>query len=130
MMNLFRKIFGDRRKRIAGVKNERRHKNVWRRWKDAGDDLDNAVDALDQTVRMNTAQFAAIMHKSREQELTLVENGAAKTVEFITFAEICRFHYSPKDSLMSLCKNPKHEAAQSGIAPCQRAVCPFYTERK
>ena len=88
------------------------------------------VEDLNKTISMKSSNFIAMMQNSREHELTIVANGASKTVEFITFAEICRFHYSPKDSLMSLCKNPKHEAAQSGIAPCQRAVCPFYTERK
>ena len=45
-------------------------------------------------------------------------------VQFSTFADICEFRYSPKDSLMLICKHPEHEAHKSGIAACRASLCP------
>lgn len=129
-MNLLRRWFGDRRKETVAQQDDRRRGGVIKRWKDTGERLDHSIDMLNQTISMNTGEFAALMRESREREITLVQNGASRHVEFGTFAEICKFQYSPEKSLMTLCRNPSHEAAASGIAPCQRAVCPFYTERK
>lgn len=124
-MNFLRRWFGDRRMETEAQAEDRRKGGVLKRWKDAGDHLDSAVDMLNQTVSMNTAEFADILRRSREHELTLAHDSPWSTVEFVSFAETCKFRRpAGKDGIASVCTHPSHEASGTGIASCSRAQCP------
>lgn len=55
-------------------------------------------------------------------------NDIQNTVEFETFADICE-HRGSKDIIVRLCRNPGHEAANTGIAVCAEKVCPIIKEK-
>lgn len=50
-------------------------------------------------------------------------NDIQQTVQFNTYADICR-HRGSRDITVRLCRNPAHEAANTGIAICHEKVCP------
>lgn len=50
-------------------------------------------------------------------------NDIQQTVQFNTYADICR-HRGSRDITVRLCRNPAHEAANTGIAICAEKVCP------
>lgn len=50
-------------------------------------------------------------------------NDIQQTVQFNTYADICR-HRGSRDITIRLCRNPSHEAANTGIAVCAEKVCP------
>lgn len=128
-MNLLRKLLADRRKEEKEVRDDRRGKGPIKRWKDSGDRLDRVVDDLYKTVKVGREDFCRQMQEEGDCPV-LVDNHIARELKFDTFAEICEFRYSPENSLMRLCKNPKHEAHASGIAPCQQGLCPKLKDLK
>lgn len=50
-------------------------------------------------------------------------NDIQQTVQFNTYADICR-HRGSRDITVRLCRNPAHEASNTGIAICAEQVCP------
>jgi hypothetical protein len=113
MIDSFRRLFGNRRHRDEPVAVERRAKPPTR--KEINHRLDNAVDDFERTVRMNRDDFF------RGEKFTA--NDVQQEVIFSTFRSICRFKV--EQGQFNLCRNPAHEAANSGIAKCDEQVCPF-----
>jgi hypothetical protein len=106
--------------RIIGLWKERRHHNipvaVERRSqptrREAKARVADALEDLERTVtnyRPDNKEFSA--------------NDVQQEVQFTTFRAICRFKLKQGD--YNLCRNPAHEAANSGIAKCEEQVCPF-----
>ena len=112
-MNLLRRMFpsaykGEERRRMRGP---------LERSKAVSERLDRTIDELHELTSCN-------LLRRRGECPAIVDNEIARTVNFETFAEICEYRYSPENSLMRLCRHPKHEAHKSGIAPCQAGLCP------
>ena len=57
----------------------------------------------------------------------IVANDIQQTVQFPTFASVCPDRGS-EEITVRLCRNPKHEAANTGIAVCEEQVCPRIEE--
>lgn len=55
-------------------------------------------------------------------------NDIQHTVQFNTFAEICE-HRGSRDITVRLCRNPQHEAANTGVAVCAEPVCPIVKQK-
>lgn len=85
--------------------------------KEATERLNKAADDLTRTVSMSRAEFKDLVDREKQREISAV-------IQFAPFAEICEFRSAKEGSAMVVCRNPKHEAAKSGIAPCRQAVCP------
>lgn len=50
-------------------------------------------------------------------------NDIQQTVQFFTYADICK-HRGSKEITVRLCRNPAHEASNTGLAVCAEQVCP------
>lgn len=50
-------------------------------------------------------------------------NDVQQTVQFFTYADICK-HRGSKEIMVHLCRNPAHEASNTGLAVCAEQVCP------
>ena len=113
MSNLLERVkslFNDRRTRNEPVAVERRAKH---KRKDVDDRLRNAVEDFDQTIKMTREDFLE----------KFSANDIQQTTTFSTFRMICNF--TLKAGQHRLCRHPKHEAANTGIAKCEEQVCPF-----
>lgn len=93
----------DRRKRISS--------------KDADQLLHDATERLDRTVKLKREDFL-------KMEVLGVANDIQQQVQFTTFRDICDFSGSRELTIL-LCRNPKHPAANTGIATCDEQLCPF-----
>lgn len=114
-MNLLARIlapFKDRRASDEGAKDDRRI-NIGARTKAASARVDSAIDELTQTLRINREEFLAEIRE---------------VVNFQSYADICQYRYSPKDSLMVLCKHKGHDAHATGVAACKEGLCPRLRE--
>ena len=80
------------------------------------------AEDLTRTVSMNRDEFCAMLRREAG------EPAVKEVVIFDTYAAICEFRYSPKDSLMRLCRHPKHDAHATGIAACRDSLCPRLRE--
>ena len=122
-MNLLRKWFGDRRQEdTQGVRIEDdRRGTLMQRHKAATAKLEKAVEDLNETLSMKTDDFHAMLRREAREK-------PSEVTIFSTFAAICEFRYSPKDSIMTLCKHKSHEAHLTGIAPCRESKCPLWRE--
>lgn len=120
MKNLIRRLLGykERRTQDLPVSDDRRKRKTI---KEADQSLDNALDRLDQTMRMKRADFI------REERVVAV-NDSQQTVIFSTFREICRFRGS-EALKVTLCRHRRHEdAANSALAVCEEGKCPLILE--
>ena len=116
-MNLLGRLFRfvDRRTHDVPVAEERRGSKR-SRMKQADEALQKAIVDLDKTVRLTREDF---LPPKRE-----VANDIQHQVQFVTFRDICTFSGS-KELSVRLCRHPKHEAANTGIATCEETVCPL-----
>lgn len=103
---------GGRRKVNVPVDQDRRGIGL----KEAKDRLKSAHDRLEEMVKQQTSP--------RKRE---VANDIQHQVQFVTFRDICTFSGS-KELAIRLCKHPKHEAANTGIATCDELLCPLLRE--
>ena len=105
----------NRRKQDVPVSIDRRVGKT--KMRDADKMLRDAIQDLEQTVRLKREDFL-----KRE-----VANDIQHQVQFVTFRDICSFSGS-KELAIRLCRNPKHEAANTGIATCEETLCPLLRE--
>ena len=110
LRDVFSKFF-DRRKRALPVDAERRQQRP--RLKDADQQLDEALDDL-----------TTLLGKRHSKPKARAMNDSQQTVIFSTFRDICRYATS-KDFAVRFCRNPKHEAANTGVATCNEGQCPL-----
>lgn len=73
--------------------------------------LDRAHERLLETVKKHTGELPRI-----------AANDIQQVVIFSTFREICSFRLTAGEH--RLCRHEKHEAANTGIAPCNEQLCP------
>ena len=88
-----------------------------KRSKAVDEKLDAKLEELNKTLSMSRDDFRAMLRREAGEH-------PSEVVIFSTFADICEFRYSPKDSLMQLCKHPEHDAHSTGIAACREGLCP------
>ena len=119
-MNLLRSIFGNRRERNEKAQEEKRG-GLLVRGQVASMRKDAALEELTKTLSMSTGEFRALLAREAKEA---GEPEIAEVILFEPFADICEFRYSPKDSLMALCKHPEHDAHSTGIAACREGLCP------
>ena len=120
-MNLLRKWFGDRRAEDTnGIKvGIDRRGSLLKRHEEATKKLEQAVADLNETLSMPHDEFRELLRKEAGEPLI------SEVIQFDTFAAICEFRYSPRDSLMRLCKHKDHDAHSTGVAACREALCPL-----
>ena len=111
ILSSWRKLWGNRRTHDEPVAEERRvklkHKEVYKRF-------DESMEHFDQTIRMKRDDFF------RGEKFTA--NDSQQVVIFSTFREICAYRLT--QGQYRLCKHPKHEAANTGVAKCEEQLCP------
>ena len=104
-------LWFDRRRRNDPVSFDRRRRRSKRKEVEQ-----RCADALDD--------FAQTTSMSRDDDLCKrVANDVQQEVQFDTFRAICRFQIRQGEYI--LCRNPSHEAANTGIAKCDEQLCPF-----
>jgi hypothetical protein len=107
--------------RLKSIFRDRRHRNdphpVERRSrptnKQARKRLSEALEDFERTV----TNYRPPDHKE------FSANDMQQEVQFDTFRAICRFKM--EQGQFNLCRNPAHEAANTGIAKCEEYHCPF-----
>lgn len=104
----------DRRKRDKPVATDRRHRPSG--IKDSDAHLKAAMEHLSETVRLTRKDF--------EPPKREIANDHQEQVQFVTFRDMCSFSGS-KELAIRLCRHPKHEAANTGVATCEETVCPL-----
>lgn len=117
---LFARLFGrERRHENTPVAFDRRNQPRRMKSSDAQERLDNAVQDLEQTVRLRTEDFL---------EPKKVANDSQQVVLWGPFQEICRFRGS--DALkIRLCRHSRHQdAANTELAICEENKCPILLE--
>lgn len=120
-MNLLRKFFGERRSASEEVKNERRG-SLFGRGKVVSDRLDGAIERLNHTVSMSRADFETMLESDKPK---LVHDSPWNHVEFLSYSDNCQHLYRQDTSLGKLCRNQEHEAHDTGVASCSKALCPI-----
>lgn len=104
-------IKGDRRTRDEPVAVERREKKK-PSYKEAHDRLHDAMKEFQRTVSVK-----------RDELLKRSANDVQQEVQFETFRQICAYKVEAGEH--RICRHPQHEAANTGIAPCDENLCPF-----
>jgi len=100
----------DRRHKQKPVQTDRRTPR--NRIRETDERLHHAVEDLEQTLSIHTDKFWKRSANDVQQE-----------VQFVTFRSICT--YSVEAGVHRLCRHPKHEAANTGIATCDEQLCPI-----
>lgn len=109
ILDRIRSMLHDRRQQNLPVNADRRkptnRKQVEKRLLDAIDD------------------FARVTKREEPPaERFVASNDRQQVVIFSTFREVCEFNLPAGEH--RLCRHPEHEAANSGIARCEEAICP------
>lgn len=102
-------LFADRRNRDVAVEIERRGARV--RMKEADRRVKESMERLSKALKDRGAL-------KRE-----VANDIQTVVHFPSFAAICKWRVP--GVAMRLCRNPQHEASNTGVAECNEEKCPF-----
>lgn len=98
----------ERRKRNEPVSVDRRKLT---RLQSADKRLHEALRKLNESVR------------PKSDDNRKVANDSQQEVQFATFRDICTFRLEAGQH--RLCRHKNHEAANTGVAKCDEAVCPF-----
>lgn len=98
------RAIADRRKSDVPVSPDRRRSGM----KHADERLRHALERIQRATKVLRREVA---------------NDIQQVVRFETFAEICT--YNSRQGEFRLCKNPDHEAANTGIAKCNDELCPL-----
>lgn len=101
----------DRRRINVPVSDERRGRKRLSRMQEADKRLEEAMERLDRTVRLE------------RKDWKYSANDMQQEVIFPTFRSVCR--YALEAGEHRLCRHPLHEAANTGIAPCAEEICPI-----
>ena len=84
---------------------------------------ESVAHADDLTMTLNAADARRFWQGvSNGQESAM--NDPQQTVIFSTLQDICQYATS-KDFAVRFCRNPKHEAANTGVATCNEGQCPL-----
>ena len=106
-MNLLRR-FLDRRKTRTHMDSERRKPTL----RETDEMLSEVIADIERTA-------------SIKRTPSLIHDSPWNHVEFSSFASQCEYRYTNgSGELHAICKNPKHEAAGTGIASCNKQMCP------
>ena len=100
----------DRRKRQTPVATERRTRH---KRKDVEQRYTNAIEDFSETVRANRTDIVSKFSANDNQQVII----------WSTFRDLCT--HGLKAGEYFLCRHPKHEAANTGIAKCEQQVCPL-----
>ena len=111
VLERLRSMIQDRRQNNLPVNQDRRKQS---KSKEAEKRLRDALEDFKETVR--------VRRPDDEVRRFLASNDRQQVVLFSTFRDICEFGIRAGEH--RLCRHPSHEAANSGIARCDEAICP------